>query len=51
MFTAQHYYNADGIYIITNSIYTKSVIALADKLDVVLIDRNKLKELERRYIN
>lgn len=51
VFAAQHYYKANGSYVVTNSKFTKSAIILANKIGVNLIDRNELKTLERRYIN
>ncbi len=43
------YYNADKGILITNSIFTKSSINLADSNKIELIDRDELKYLIRKY--
>ncbi|WP_448969861.1 restriction endonuclease [Macrococcus capreoli] len=50
VFSAQHYYNADKSYVVTNSHFTKSAIILASKLNVELIDKKKLNDIEKRYL-
>lgn len=46
---AMQYYGCDKGIVVTNSTFTKSAIALAEKSNVELIDRNKLKELIDQY--
>lgn len=45
------YYKASDGIIVTNSYFTPSAIKLADSNQVRLIDRNKLKELIKKYLN
>ena len=47
---AQKYYNADDIWVITNSYYSKSAINLASVNNVRLIDREGLIKLSHRLL-
>lgn len=46
---AMQYYGCDKGIVVTNSTFTKSAIALAQKSNVELIDRFKLEELIEKY--
>lgn len=50
VFTAQHFFDADESYLITNSTFTKPAMIMAKKLNVKLVDKNKLKMLEKKYL-
>jgi len=45
------HYKADGGMIVTNSYFTPSAIKLADSNEIRLINRDKLKELIKKYFN
>ena len=45
---AQAYYKAQEAWVVTNSEYTKSAVALAHKSNVRLLDRNDLIKLQNK---
>ncbi len=47
-YSGHTFYQCDEAAVITNSVFTDAAIALAEQLDVLLIDRPRLKRLMRR---